>query len=98
MGKTSRAVIRGSRLFNIIFGLPRNGEKLRNRWVRSKAAPLHSPFQLVTLSPSPCPKRATPDQTISTGWSFLFTIILENMEFDRFSTNHCPGSPWHSSC
>jgi hypothetical protein len=26
MGKTSRAVVRGSRLFNTIFGLPRNGK------------------------------------------------------------------------
>jgi hypothetical protein len=28
MGKTSRAVISGSRLFNIAFGLPRNGENI----------------------------------------------------------------------
>ena len=28
MGKTARAVISGSRLFNTVFGLPRNGENI----------------------------------------------------------------------
>jgi hypothetical protein len=38
-------------------------------------------------SSTSCPKTATPDQTSDPRWSFLFILILENIEFIRFSFN-----------
>jgi hypothetical protein len=51
MGKTSRAVIRGSRLFNTIFGLPRTGKKYHKMLEGcSKAAPLQFLWLLEALN------------------------------------------------
>jgi hypothetical protein len=63
MGKTSRAVISGSRLFNTVFGLPRNGENIaRSLGTFESGSPAgppefaHTPirrYELLLDSPSP---------------------------------------------
>jgi hypothetical protein len=50
MGRTSRAVIRGSRLFNAIFGLPRAGKYIAGSL---GYAPERLPSRRITLSPRP---------------------------------------------
>jgi hypothetical protein len=42
LDKTERAVISGSRLFNIVLGLPRHEENIIDLEVRCKAAPLQA--------------------------------------------------------
>jgi hypothetical protein len=48
MGKTARAVVTGSRLFNTAFGLPRNGKNTRHHWAPCKAAPLQATRRSLT--------------------------------------------------
>jgi hypothetical protein len=42
MGKTWRAVISGSRLFNTVFGIPRNGENITRSLAAFQSGPLQA--------------------------------------------------------
>ena len=76
MGKISRAVIPGSRLFNTIFGLLRTGREYREIFGR-KAAPLPV-FGL-------CPHADTPTRPFAKSW-----LLAPRSTFRFFSAN-VPG-------
>ena len=68
LDKTSRWVVSGSRLFNLMFGLPRAGKNVRGRQGCAKAAPLRSPHSChssglrLTASRLPASKTMVPSE------------------------------------